>query len=138
MLGEALQGYLLELLFDAEPRAEARLTERATFLRRQLQELLARIAIPAAADASAGLATRYLSPELGRLDVERAGGATSFDFGEWKSEVASRRDQGGGLSFLTITPGFDIFEFAADDTDDGKRRLTLRDAQHEYAFVESR
>jgi hypothetical protein len=107
-------------------------------MRKKLSDLLAELAIPAAPDASAALAAHYLSPGLGRLDVERNAAGTTFDFGEWKSEVASRSHDDGSTSFMTVTPGFDIFEFAADRTDDGRRRLTLRDAQHEYGFVEVR
>jgi CubicO group peptidase (beta-lactamase class C family) len=137
MLGEAFERYLLELLFDAEPKAQAQLNERATFMRRQLADLLAQLAIPADAGASAGLAAHYHSEQLGALDVERRAGATIFDFGEWQSEVASHVHADHGVSFLTITPGYDIFELVAGVRDDGKRELVLSDAQHRYAFVES-
>jgi hypothetical protein len=138
MLGEALEDYLLELLFDTAPKAEARMRARAAASRQDLSNLLAEINIPAASDATAMLAAHYLNPSLGRLDVERDGRATRFNFGEWKSVVASRSHDNGHFSFRTISPGFDIFELAADVTEDGRRRLTLRDAQHEYAFVEVR
>jgi CubicO group peptidase (beta-lactamase class C family) len=137
MLGEALEDMLFELLFDAESKAEEHMRERAGFMRRQLDDVLAAITIPAAPEASAALATHYQNPELGRLDVTRAAGSTTFDFGEWKSEVASRVLEDRSISFMTITPGFDIFEFAAGTTADGKRRLTVRDPQHAYAFVET-
>jgi CubicO group peptidase (beta-lactamase class C family) len=139
-LGEALETFVLESLFDAEPTAEAHMRERGVFMRRQLSDMLAAITIPAARDASAALATHYSNSELGTLDVARSASAsaTTFDFGEWKSEVASRIHEDRSVSFMTITPGFDIFEFTAGTTEDGKRRLTVRDAQHEYAFVETR
>jgi hypothetical protein len=105
-------------------------------LRKQLDDLLAQVAIPADATAAAALAQRYHSDALGKLEVVRQAGATLFDFGAWKSEVASRKHADGTLSFLTIRPGYDIFELFADTTEDGKRRLTLREPQHEHAFVE--
>ena len=65
--------------------------------------------------------------------VTHEGESTWFDFGAWKSEVASRRNDDGSLSFMTISPGEDGFEFVVGDQD-GARRLVLRDAQHEYVF----
>ena len=58
-----------------------------------------------------------------------------FDFGEFKSEVASRRNPDGSVSFLTTIPGFDGLEFVVGGAAD-KRTLVFRDAQHEYTFSE--
>jgi hypothetical protein len=55
-----------------------------------------------------------------------------FDFGEWKSEVASRRNPDGTTSFITISPGVSGFEFVVGSG--AKKTLTTRDAQHEYTF----
>ena len=43
--------------------------------------------------------------------MSRKGAATIFDFGEWASEVASRKNPDGTISFLTIVPGFNGLEF---------------------------
>ena len=59
-----------------------------------------------------------------------------FDVGEWKSTVASRKNDDGTISFITVDPGAEGFEFVVADKD-GKRRLVLRDAQHEYTFEEA-
>jgi hypothetical protein len=82
------------------------------------------------------LASRYTSKELGQLDVLKAAGSTTFDFGEWKSAVASRKNDDGTISFITIDPTNDGFEFVVGNRA-GKRILTLRDAQHEYVFNEA-
>ena len=58
-----------------------------------------------------------------------------FDFGEFKSEVASRKNPDGTVSFLTTIPGFDGLEFVVG-TGSAKRTLVFRDAQHEYTFTE--
>ena len=58
-----------------------------------------------------------------------------FGFGEFKSEVASRRNPDGSISFLTTIPGFDELEFVVG-ADASKRTLVFRDAQHEYTFTE--
>ena len=65
----------------------------------------------------------------------KEGVATVFDVGEWKSAVASRRNDDGTMSFITIDPTLAGFEFVVADKD-GKRRLITRDAQHEYVFTE--
>ncbi len=59
-----------------------------------------------------------------------------FDFGEWKSEVATRANPDGTTSFVTIAPGVDGFELVVGKRPDGKRTLAMRDAQHEYVFDE--
>jgi hypothetical protein len=63
------------------------------------------------------------------------GAATIFDVGEWKSAVASRKNDDGTMSFVTIDPTIDGFEFVVAEKD-GKRRLITRDAQHEYVWTE--
>jgi hypothetical protein len=66
-----------------------------------------------------------------------AGGAVMFDVGEWRSTVATRKNDDGTISFITIDPTIGGFEFVVAARD-GKRALVLRDAQHEYVFSESR
>jgi hypothetical protein len=63
-------------------------------------------------------------------------GATIFDFGKWRSAVASRKNDDGTTSFISVDPTVNGFNFVAGERD-GKRALIVRDAQHEYAFVES-
>jgi hypothetical protein len=58
-----------------------------------------------------------------------------FDFGKWHSLVASRINDDGTTSFITIDPAVDGFNFVGER--DGKRALIIRDVQHEYAFIES-
>src|SRR5436309_2896314 len=61
-------------------------------------------------DAEAGkLAANYVSPTLGTLRVRMQEGATIFDFGKWRSAVASRRNDDGTKSVISIhttTSGF--------------------------------
>jgi len=53
---------------------------------------------------------------------------------EWKSEVASRKNPDGAISFITTVPSGWGFEFVMGSG--SKRTLTIRDAQHEYVFEE--
>ena len=81
------------------------------------------------------LAKRYSSKELGDLAVLTQNRVTTFDLGEWKSTVASRKNDDGTTSFITIDPGTDGFEFVVGERA-GKRILIIRDGQHEYVFSE--
>jgi hypothetical protein len=69
------------------------------------------------------------------LNVTKQGTGVIFDVGEWRSTVASRKNDDGTTSFITIDPTNARFTFVVSERD-GKRALVLRDAQHEYAFLE--
>ncbi len=94
-----------------------------------------RLTVPVERNVSDGLAHRYRNAELGDLEIRREQGVTVFDFGGWDSEIATRKEQDGTLTFVTISPGADGFEFTLADVD-AKRRLITREAQHEYVFTE--
>jgi hypothetical protein len=94
-----------------------------------------RLRVPADPALVAELAAHYSSRELGEIAVRNHAGTTSFDFGEWKSTVASRRNDDGTISFITIDPTVDGFEFVVANRA-GKRALVIRDGQHEYVFTE--
>ena len=49
--------------------------------------------------------------------------------------MASRKNDDGTTSFITIDPGTDGFEFVVGERA-GKRILIIRDGQHEYVFTE--
>jgi len=85
-------------------------------------------------ESFAGKKANALTPER-TLSTRRNGGVTLFDVSEWRSSVASRRNDDGAMSFVTIDPTLAVFEFTMGERD-GKRTLVLRDAQHEYVFKE--
>ena len=126
---------LLEVLFDGKPEAEEVLKVAVAQRKAAIAKARERLVIPADPTAVARLAGRYVNKSLGEVKVEQQGGATVFDVGEWKSVVASRKNDDETISFLTIDPTLDGFEFVIDDKD-GRRRLITRDAQHEYVFEE--
>ncbi len=117
------------------PEADRVVRVSAENHRAQVAKERQRWTVPASREAAAGLAARYANAELGPLAVVRAGDAVVFDVGEWKSAVASRRNDDGSTSFVTTDPGLAGFEFTVAERD-GRRALVLRDAQHEYPFVE--
>jgi CubicO group peptidase (beta-lactamase class C family) len=123
------QRKLLEVLFDGNQEADGQIAAAARAFFETLAADRKLLTVPADPAEAAGLAGRYVHPAVGEIVVRREGEATGFDFGEWSSEVASRRNPDGTISFLTIVPGFAGLEFVV-----GEKTLTLRDAQHEYIY----
>src|SRR3984893_17192831 len=127
---------LLEVLFDGKPeaieQAKAANAQRIATIAKNRERLM----VPADLAEVRKLANGYSSPALGTLRVRVEDGATIFDFGKWHSSVASRKNDDGTTSFVSIDPTVDGFNFVVGERD-GKRALIIRDAQHEYAFVES-
>jgi CubicO group peptidase (beta-lactamase class C family) len=128
-----LQRKLLELLFDGRPEADAQLATGAANRVAQLQKARERLVMPAEAAAVRGLSARYRNAELGTIDVQPRGDTVGFDFGEWRSAVATRKNDDGTTSIITIDPGVIGIDFVVADRG-GKKALVLRDAQHEYVF----
>jgi hypothetical protein len=123
---------LQEVLFDGRPEADADLAAAAKTFFAQLAADRKDLVVPANAQDAATLGAHYKNAALGDLTVQHAGAKTVIDFGEWKSEVASRKNPDGTMSFITISPGVSGFEFVVGSA--GKKTLTTRDAQHEYVF----
>ena len=127
---------LLEVVFDGKPEAAGDVAAHAANYKAELAKERERLVVPAAPALATALAKRYSSKELGQLDVLTQGGVTTFDLGEWKSSVASRKNDDGTISFITIDPGTGGFEFVVGERG-GKRVLVIRDGQHEYVFTEA-
>ena len=127
--------YLMELMFDGKPEAEAaaaasnKANEEGFAAYRDLLQW------PADAKAIEGLASRYRNDALGELEVKREGDKAVFDVGSFQSAVATQSQEDGSLSFVTIDPSAVGFSFVRA-VKDGVRRLVVRDGQHEYVFEE--
>ena len=134
LLRDRIRRKLLEVLFDGHPEAEAQLNADAKSFYAELAAERKLMTIPADANESAKLAKHYANASLGGITVSTSGASTIFDFGEWKSEVASRKNPDGTISFITTVPGELGFEFVVGSG--ARRTLTIRDAQHEYVFEE--
>jgi CubicO group peptidase (beta-lactamase class C family) len=132
LLRDRIRRKLLEVLFDGHPEAEALLNADAKSFYADLAAERKLMTIPADANESAKLAKHYANASLGEITVSTSGASTIFDFGEWKSEVASRKNPDGTISFITTVPGELGFEFVVGSG--ARRTLTIRDAQHEYVF----
>ena len=127
---------LLEVVFDGKPEAAGDVAAHAATYKAALAKERERLVVPAAPALASGLAKQYSSKELGELAVLTQNGVTTFDLGEWKSSVASRKNDDGSISFITVDPGTDGFEFVVGERG-GKRVLVIRDGQHEYVFTEA-
>ena len=127
---------LLEVLFDGKPEAIERATIAAAQRIASIAKERERLAIPAEAVEASKLASRYSNPALGELRVRAQDGGTIFNFGQWHSTVASRKNDDGTTSFISIDPMVGSFNFVVSERN-GKKALIIRDAQHEYAFVDS-
>jgi CubicO group peptidase (beta-lactamase class C family) len=135
MLHSVFQRKLLEVLFDGRPEADADLAAQARTFFQQLAAERKLLTVPADPVEAGKLARRYANPALGEIAVSQAGGTTTFDFGEWKSEVATRKNPDGTISFITTAPGIAGLELVVGGGG-AKRTLITRDAQHEYVFEE--
>jgi CubicO group peptidase (beta-lactamase class C family) len=127
----------LEVLFDGRPEADEDLASAIETYQADMSKERARLTIPPDPDAAAKLARHYVSPTLGDLAVTAHGPERTFDFGEWKSPIASRKNDDGSTSFVTIGHGVAGWIELVPAERDGKRALVVRDMQHEYAFVEA-
>ena len=135
-LSGLLRRRLLEVLFDG--KLEAAEQARVALVQRKanIAKFRERLVVPPDPAETGRLAAQYVSPALGTLRVRTQDGATIFDFGTWRSAVASRKNDDGTVSFISIDPTITGFNFVVGDKD-GKRALLVRDSQHDYAFIEA-
>ncbi|HWB76599.1 MAG TPA: serine hydrolase domain-containing protein [Nannocystaceae bacterium] len=124
---------LLEVLYDGKPEADAALAQGEKNFKEAYAVQRAQLVVPADAAVADALAKKYVNDALGSIAVIRKGTSVVLDFGEWKSEVASRKNPDGTISLLTIAPGVVGFELVIGTGSD--KTLVLRDAQHEYVFT---
>jgi hypothetical protein len=127
---------LLEIVYDGKPEAAGDVASAATRQKANFAKERERLMIPADPVQVKALASRYISKELGGINVTTSTGVTTFDFGEWRSKVASRKNDDGTMSFVTTDPTNLGFEFVVAQRE-GKRALIVRDGQHEYWFIEA-
>jgi hypothetical protein len=125
---------LMEILYDGKLEASADVAAAAAANRARTAKARERLMLPPVPSSVAALAKTYTNPDLGHITVIKSGTAVTFDFGLWRSKVASRKNDDGTTSFISIDPTNDGFEFVVSDHA-GKRMLVLRDGQHEYQYT---
>ena len=98
------------MLFDGKPEAAEQVKVGAGAAQGQSRQMaLAPPGDPARRGRRREPNRRVLAT-LGRFGV-RTDGAVVFDFGPWHSAVASRRNDDGTTSFISIDPTVDGFDF---------------------------
>lgn len=127
---------LLEVVYDGKPEAAQDVKAAATRMATERAKDRERLVLPAEKSVTDQLARHYHSTELGALAVRHTGKETIVDIGEWKSVVASRKNDDGSHSLITTSPGLVGFEFVLDKKMN-KRVLVVRDGQHDYTFIET-
>jgi len=127
---------LLEVLYDGKAEAAGDVAASAASHKAEIAAERKRLVYPADQNFAGKLAAHYSSPELGHLTVQRDANGVVFDFGAWRSRVASRKNDDGTISFITTDPTVDGSEFVVT-TRGGKRALIIRDGQHEYVYTEA-
>jgi len=127
---------LVEVVFDGKPEAVAAVDAAAGNYRTLVTKERARLTLPASTDEAGKLAGHYVNAALGNVTVKRAGAKTVFTWDGGQSQMATRKNDDGTISFVTVDPPLSGLEFVNAEHA-GKRCLILRDAQHEYVFTES-
>jgi len=128
---------LMEVLFDGNPEAAANIAVQSKRMKEELAVDRKGLTVPADPSVVHGLAARYRNAELGDIHVSQKGTTTWLDFGDWQSEMASRREDDGTTTLVTVSPGVNGWlKFVVADQGN-QRSLILRDAQHEYHFSET-
>ncbi|PAX07317.1 serine hydrolase domain-containing protein [Sphingomonas lenta] len=128
---------LLEILYDGKPEAAGDIAASAARIKAEYATERKKLTLPADPAAVAALAPAYVNPDLGRITVARGSdGRPSFRFASFGSPMATRRNDDGTTSFVTLEPTVLGFPFVVA-TEGGKRALIVRDSQHEYKFVEA-
>ncbi len=125
---------LLELLYDGKPEADENMATSAKNYFSSLADARKLYTLPADATEAKKLAAHYHSAALGDIVVTHTGPKTIFDFGEFKTEVATMKNPDGTVTFSGITPGSGAGDFIVGGTSDAPT-LTTRDGQHEYVFT---
>ncbi|PYN23380.1 MAG: hypothetical protein DMD99_14110 [Candidatus Rokuibacteriota bacterium] len=124
----------LEVVYDGKPEAEENLLSGVRETRAFLTGEQRDWKVPPEPSEVKRLAGSYRNAALGEIVVREGKDEVVFQFGGWKSRMASRVNPDGTTSFLSIEPGVRGFEFNAPAASGVYTRLTLRDPQHTYEF----
>jgi len=125
----------LEVLFDAREEAKDDLAAGVARRKAAIAKERERLQVPPDPGVVASLARAYTNAALGTVKLSPRGKDVVLDVGEWKSPLATRKNDDGTVSVVTTAPTVDGIAFVLG-TEGGKRTLIVRDDQHEYVFEE--
>ena len=126
---------LIEVLYDGRPEALDTLMASVKRNKALYADERKRFSLPPDPAKIAGIASRYRSADLGEIVFTRSDDRLTGKVGLLTSDFATRTNDDGTTSLVSVDPGLVGFEYVIG-TKDGKRVLITRDAQHDYVFVE--
>ncbi|GAA6185568.1 serine hydrolase domain-containing protein [Aliiglaciecola sp. NS0011-25] len=135
-LTSAFQRKLIELLYDAEPKAADEVDVFALEQQKINASRLDEMDLPGDAAILANLATHYENDILGEVSISTVAGETIFDPGVWKSPLTTKTSSDGSNSIVMLNPIMFGMELVIGQNESGKRTLKLIDTQHSYVFTE--
>ncbi|MFA3792566.1 serine hydrolase domain-containing protein [Aliiglaciecola sp. SL4] len=135
-LASAFQRKLIELLYDATPKASEQVEVNVLEQQKVHASRFDEIDMPADAAILANLAKHYESDTLGEVWISNVDGETIFNPGVWTTALTTKTNSDGSTSVVMLNPILYGMELVIGQTDSGKRTLTLIDMQHSYVFTE--
>lgn len=131
----AFRRRLIELIYGAEPKAEAQIEGMVARVAAERRHWARVVRLPPPPSDAARLAVRYRSAEIGTLSVSQGSDGVAFRVNGLDLAVGVQR-VGDMLAFVTIDPLLRGLTFAAETDAQGRVvALVLREAQQEYRFV---
>jgi hypothetical protein len=128
---------LIELLYDAEPKASASIAASVASTKAYLSKERADLTIPADPSITANLAAKYSSKELGVIEIRRENGDLILDTGVWSGLLATKVNDDNTKSLVVSSGATRGVELLIGKTEDGERILSLITPQHSYVLTEA-
>jgi CubicO group peptidase (beta-lactamase class C family) len=133
-LTNAVKRRLLEILYDGKPEAAENIATSAKLGAEARTKLLSELTWPVEPAQEALVLGKYTNAELGPLTIAREGGKLMMHTTAIHSELATKKNEDGTHSLVTVSPGFWGADVLIAERE-GKRVLILNDSQHEYVWV---
>ena len=124
----------LEIIYDGKPEAEEDFVSSIAELKAFQKDVQKLWVVPPDPKEVKRLAAKYHNAALGDIVVRSEADGVVFQFGGWKSRMASKPNPDGTTSFLSIDAGVIGFEFNAPASKGKYTKLELRDSQHTYEY----
>jgi len=124
----------LEIIYDGKPEAEEDFVSSIAEMKAYQKDVQKDWVVPPDPKEVKRLTAKYHNAALGDIVVRSEADGVVFQFGGWKSRMASKPNPDGTTSFLSIDAGVIGFEFNAPASKGKYTKLELRDPQHTYEY----
>lgn len=126
---------LFEVLYDGEPKAAEEIQIAAKRIQAQSEKKSAELTMPGDEAVLSNLASEYHSPGVGTIVITDREDTKWIEAGFVEGPIATKTNPDGSVTIVSAAPGA-IGLDALVGVEDGKRTLTIRDAQNEYIYTE--